>query len=80
MSTVRERVQGFFARAGDERYFTAEEWAQLSPARQAIELAKLDDRDVFGQAGIIAQAERRPIWGVITDWQKDGLLGDGRAK
>lgn len=58
-----------------DRYWTAADWAALTPERQALALATMDDGDVFTQAGIVAAAEERPVWTVINDWTAAGLLG-----
>lgn len=55
-------------------YWTAQEWATLSPERQALELAKMDNADAWTQAAIVAQAERVKVWAVVLDWTARGLL------
>lgn len=58
-----------------QRYWTAAEWAALSPQQRALALLKMDDGDAWTQAGIIGVAEGRRPWEVVNDWTAQGLLG-----
>jgi hypothetical protein len=55
-------------------YWTAQEWAELPADRQALELAKMDNADVWTQAAIVGQAEQARPWAVILDWTARGIL------